>query len=84
MGWNVIDRSVQKMCIALFIFGVSGSISVFLDLDHIPYILKIAEGGRLFHPAYAVIAGIIFCGVIAYYIRLWIKKILEEKRCLKD
>ena len=56
----------------LLIFGVSGCIGVLVDFDHVIAYKKHLDH-RFLHKHYLLFAGVIFCGALSCYIRLYFK-----------
>jgi hypothetical protein len=64
---------------AFYIFGISGSMGVLVDIDHVfNYYFPQQEGARFLHGWFAFISIIVLCGVISYIARLYCSSVLKD------
>jgi membrane protein YqaA with SNARE-associated domain len=66
--------------VSFFIFGICGLAGVLVDLDHVAaYFLQ--TDARFCHQALLIVAGLIFGGIVAYFIGFYLKYILKRRKC---
>ena len=69
--WRTVYSASLKP--PLLIFWLGGFISILLDVDHLLAVYMGWANKRPLHIPVAIVVGIIWCGVHAYYLRLYFK-----------
>jgi hypothetical protein len=77
--WHEYLRNNKMLWASLCVFGVCGLVGVLVDLDHIPFILGLAQEPRLLHLSIAVTSGIVLLGTLSYLGGLLLMPFLRKR-----